>query len=371
MEPARTKSLFLLMVSLTLMWAVSPSGAADASTVSPAPAAGDPAAPAVAATDDSSCTLKCPCGCSPLAGSWTAKFTSTKETTVTTFKLVPVNDDCTKFAVNVQVATRSAKVIKCWPDACDLTEFVGTACKGQWNDVQFTAIGYGVKRCNANAGDPSPSGDKDKVVFIAVMTGLIDLPGACLDCDQPPDGVCNEREEVPMTVFLSYFDAEQDLDRDGRPDPDCECSEAVVCVCFETKLQRIAVIEPCEESKSFVACLTPRSPAPTQASGRAFFRVRATENRIGFVLTDQGLKDVTKATIQVAGTEVVKLAESEDGDCTGLLACGYFYPKDFLGPWKGKSLNEIVKVIEAGQATVVVGTGLYPAGAISGKIEDL
>lgn len=367
MEPARTKLFFLLMVSLTLMGGVSPSGAADASTVAPAASTGSSAAPAVAAADDTSCTLQCPCGCSPLAGSWTAKFTSTKETTVTTFKLVPINDDCTKFAVNVQVATRSAKVIKCWPEACALTEFVGTACKGQWNDVQFTAIGYGVKRCNAS--NPNPSGDQDKVMFIAVMTGLMDLPGACLDCDQLPEGVCNEREEVPMTVFLSYFDAEQDLDRDGRPD--CECSEAVICGCFETKLQRIDVIGPCEESKSFVACLTPRPSAPAQASGRAFFRVRAKEDRISFVLTDKDLQDVTKATIQVAGADVVKLAESENGDCTGLLACGYFYPKDFLGPWKGKSLSEIVKVLEAGQATVVVGTGLYPAGAISGKIEDL
>ena len=201
------------------------------------------------------------------------------------------------------------------------------------------------------------------------MTGMIDLPGSCLDCNQPPDGVCDEPDEIPMTVYMSYFDAEQDLDRDGRPD--CDCSEAVICVCFETKLKRINLMEPCDaESKSFVACLKPCASGPTRATGRAFFRVFPKENRVSFVLTDKELQDVKKATIQVAGTDVVKLAEPQNGDCTGLLACGYLYPKDFLGPWKGKSLSEIVKVLDAGQATVLVCTGPYPAGEISGKIED-
>jgi hypothetical protein len=246
MERTRTKLFLLLVVSLTLMWAVPPSGAADAATVPPAAPTGASAASAVAAAGDASCscTLKCPCGCSPLAGSWTAKLISTKETTITTFKLLPVNEGCTKFAVNAQITTRSARVIKCWPDACELTEFVGTACKTQWNDVQFTAIGYGVKRCDPNACDPNNSGARDKVVFIAVLTGLIDLPASCLDCNQPPDGVCDEPEEIPMVVYVSYFDAEQDQDRDGRPD--CECSEAVICACFETKLKRVNLAEPCD-----------------------------------------------------------------------------------------------------------------------------
>ena len=164
MRRTRRKSFLLLMVSLALMAAAPPSGAADASPVSPATPTGVSAAPEVAAAGDTSCscTLQCPCGCSPLAGAWTAKLTSTKETTITTFKLLPVNDECTKFAVNAQITTRSARVIKCWPDACDLTEFVGTACKRQWNDVQFTAIGYGVKRCDPNACDPNNPGAKDQ-----------------------------------------------------------------------------------------------------------------------------------------------------------------------------------------------------------------
>ena len=367
MERTRTKLFLLLIVSLALLAAVPPHVATNASAVPAAAPTGVPTAPTLAAASDTpcSCTLKCPCGCSPLAGAWTAKLSSSKkETVVDTFKFVPVNEGCTKFAVNAQVTIRSTQAIKCWPEACDLTEFVGTACKDQWSDVQFTAIGYGVKRC-----DPKDAGAADKVVFITVMTGLIDVPASCLDCNQPPDGVCDEPEELPMVVYVSYYDAEQDQDRDGRPDYDF--GAAVFCVCFETKLKRVNLLEPCEDSTSFVACLKPCASCPTQATGRAFFRVLSKENKIWFMLTDKGLKDVTKATIQVAGTDVVKLAEPKDGNCEGLLVCANFYPKDFLGPWKGKSLGEIVKAIEAGQATVLVCTKQYPAGEITGKIEDL
>lgn len=376
MERTRTKLFLLLMVSLTLTAGVLLSVAAAASTstptVAPATTTAAAAAPAIAAAGDPSCScaLKCPCGCSPLAGAWTAKLASEKkEAILATFKFLPVNDGCTKFAVNAQIPTRSAKVIKCWPDACDLTEFVGTACKGQWNDIQFTAIGYGVKRhCDPNACDPNDPGAKDKVVFIAVMTGMVDLPASCLDCNQPPDGVCDEPEEIPVTVYVSYFDAEQDQDRDGRPD--CDCKEAVICACYETKLKRIDLLQPCEESKSFLACLEPCAPCPTKATGRAFFRVLYGENKLSFVLTAKGVRDVKKATIQVGGADVAQLAGRKDGDCWGLLECGYVQPKDCSGPWKNKGLAEIVKALEAGQATVLVCTDAYPAGEISGRIED-
>jgi hypothetical protein len=373
MKRTRTTLFLLLMVSLTLMAAAPPSVAADAATATVSPATGTAAAaaPAVAATGDTSCscTLKCPCGCSPLAGAWTAKLTSAKESIISTFKFLPVNDGCTKFAVNAQLPIRSARVIKYWPDACDLTEFVGTACKGQWNDIQFTAIGYGVKRhCDPNGCDPNDPDAKDKVVFIAVITGMVDLPASCLDCNQPADGVCDEPDEVPVTVYVSYFDAEQDQDRDGRPD--CDCSEAVICSCFETKLKRVNLMGPCEESKSFVACLKPCAPCGTQATGRAFFRVLQQENKISFVLTVKGLRDVRKATIQVGGKDVAVLAGRKDGDCWGLLECGYVVPKDCSDSWRNKSLTEIVKTIEAGQATVVVCTAANATGEITGRIED-
>jgi hypothetical protein len=366
MERTQATLSLLLLTGVTLMAAMPPGVAASTPTVPPAAAPESPTAPALAAADETSCSscLKCPCGCSPVAGAWTARLSSSKkETAIATFKFLPVNEGCTKFAVNARVTTRSAQMIKCWPEACGLTEFVGTACRDPWNDILFTAIGYGVKRC-----DPNDRGATDRIVFIAVLTGMIDLPASCLDCNQPPDGVCDEPEELPMVVYVSYYDAEQDQDRDGRPD--CDCGEAVLCRCFETKLKRVNPMEPCQELESFVACLKPCAPAPTQATGRAFFRILYQQNKIAFVLTGRGLADMTKATIQVAGMDVVKLADEQDGDCSGLLACACFYPKDCLGPWKGKSFGTVVDALEAGKATVLVCTKTNPTGAISGTIEE-
>jgi len=97
---------------------------------------------------------------------------------------------------------------------------------------------------------------------------------------------------------------------------------------------------------------------------------------ICFVLTVKNIKDVTKATIQVNGADVVTLfpfppeTKSKDGDCDGLLACGCFHVKDCLGTWKSKKFADIEKEIEEGKASVVVATKKFPKGEICGKIED-
>jgi len=379
MERRRRTWLLLLVVGLTsmaVMAAVAPGAATDPAS-----------APGIAAAGETSCSscLKCPCGCSPLAGAWAAKLSSPIETVVQTFKFAPINDGCTKFVVNSQASTRSAQVAKFWPDACDLTEFVGIACKDVWKDMKFTAIGYGVKRCDG----------VDEVVFIAIMTGKVEIPESCLECgstgggssdskdagtdapcpatDTNDTGGCYEPDELKATIYVSYFDAAQDQDRDGLPD--CPCEEAVICVCFETCLKRVKLMEPCEESRSFVACLEKCKDANTPATGRAFIRILEEEQKICFVLTVKNIRDVTRATIQVNGVEVVTLfpfssMKYKDGDCHGLLSCGCFYVKDCTGSWKGKKFEEIVKAMEEGQATVVVCTKKCSKGEICGKIED-
>jgi len=375
MERTRTRRFLLLMMGLAALVAVPPSAAVGAAA-GQAPAA---AALAVAGQPpcDCGCELKCPCGCSPLAGAWVAKLSSPKETVIQTFKFAPINDGCNKFVVNSQASTRSVKVVKAWPDACELTEFVGTACQDEWNDLQLTAIGYGVKRCDTI----------DKVQFIAIMTAHIDLPDECLECeagDKDADGkysgVCKEPDEMAMTVYVSYFDAQQDLDRDGFPDG--KCDEAVICVCYTTVLKRVPVLPPCEESKSFLACLEACKDCNTPATGRAFFRVLQDEKKVCFLVTVKDLKDVKKVCLEVAskaeeeGTCAVVLCpfppetKGPDGDCDGLLCCGCFLEKDGLGPWKNKKIKDIAKSLEDGYARVVVSTEKYPKGEICGKIAD-
>ncbi len=383
MERMRTGVLWLSVVVLASLVTVSPSMAAAAAqtqgaanpSVAPDPSvAADPTqgqgavyagvardAAAIQAAGGTEAAA-----CSPLAGAWVAKLSSPIETVIQTFKFVPINPECSKFAVNSQASTRSAKVIKFWPTATHLTEFVGTAGTTTWSDLQFTAIGYGVERCEM----------VDKVVFIAIMTGRIQVPEGCGPCSgsatsNPPATVS---DELNMTVYVSYFDADQDQDRDGFPD--CVCEEAVLCTCFETKLKRVKMMEPCEESKSFVACLEKCQDCNSPGTGRAFFRIFEGEQKICFVLTVKNIKDVTKATIQVNSTDVVTLfpfppaTGEKSGDCDGLLSCGCFYVKDCASTWKNKKFADIVKEIEEGKATVVVFTRKCPKGELCGRIED-
>jgi len=288
-------------------------------------------------------------------------------------------------------------VAKFWPDACDQTEFVGIACKDEWKDMKFTAISYGVKRCETTpkagglaVGASSeiistptcPSATTDEVVFIAVMTGRIKIPDSCLQCDQTDynsdgsyTGQCKEPKELQATIYVSYFDAAQDVDHDGFPD--WKCDEAVLCVRCETCLERVELVEPCEaESKSYVACLLAYKGSDTAATGRLFLRNIEAEQKLCFVLTVRDITDVTRAAIQVDGSDVVTLfpfppdTNSKDGDCEGLLSCGCFYPKDCSSSWKNRKFVDIVKDIEDGKATVVVCTRKSTTGEIGGKIQD-
>lgn len=296
---------------------------------------------------------------SPLAGAWVAKLTSRDESFIQTFTFVPITQDCSQFVLNAQTTTRLGKVIKFWPDATSLTEFVGTASPSTWEDLQFTALSYGVAR----------SEKQDQIRFIAIMTGRIEMPGGGAS-----DPTAKIPDELQATIYISYFDAGQDLDGDGFPD--CDSSEAVLCVCFDTKLKRVPQREPCEESKSFVACLEKCKDVNTPATGRAFFRILEGDQKICFVLTVKGIQDVTKATVQVNGTDALTLfpfppnTKGKDGDCEGLLSSGSFSAKDCYGPWKNKKFADIEAAMAQGQATVVVFTKKCPKGEICGKTEN-
>jgi len=232
-------------------------------------------------------------------------------------------------------------------------------------------------------------------VFIAIMTAKVEIPGSCLECDpwgndsSGPNsfgmdgtytGGCLEPKQLKATIYVSYYDAAQDVDRDGLPD--CPCEEAVICVCYETCLKRVEPRAPCAESRSFVACLSPCADCNCPGTGRAFFRILEEEQKVCFVLTAKGIRNVRKACLEVSakpgetGTCAVTLfpfppeTKGKDGDCDGLLSCGCFYLKDCLGPWKGRKMADIVKAMEEGCARVVVFTEECPQGALCGRIED-
>lgn len=152
-------TLLLFVVGVAGMSLVIPCGAGDvAQDALAAAAAGCP---------------KCTCACSPWAGAWVGGFTSgglapdgctpCEKSVIETFKLAPISLTCDHFVLNLQVSMCEPKVLNAFPEATDMTEFVGVACKDGENKVVFTAIGYGMKK----------SGTCNEVVFIAVKSGTI------------------------------------------------------------------------------------------------------------------------------------------------------------------------------------------------------
>jgi hypothetical protein len=328
-----------------------PAAALEEPTVAPAESAVVPeepaaapaesaAAPVTAAGQPSECgcedELSCSCACSPLAGSWVAslqpkederdgKATDGKDTRdaievdsakkkvrplLKTFKFAPVNTKCDKFVVNAQALTRPERVIRCFPEVTDLTEFVGIACKAESYEINFTAIGYGIERGK----------EEDKTVFIAVLSGTIALPkesakdgehykckccedsckdskctcknGDYNDKDHPDkcscckngckysdcecktgkygknygkedekdkDQKCNEPEKLYAELTVAYFDAEvADEDGDGFPD---SREEPLICLPFKAEFKRIELQPQCKPSK------TPTVDASADAQG--------------------------------------------------------------------------------------------------------
>ncbi len=319
----KVRNVLLFAVGLTL---VTLTGLCAAGAAAPA----DPAAGAVAAAGQpSECGCKeeltCSCACSPLAGSWIASLTPKEEEktvkatdgkdaidgkvmkvrpVLKTFKFVPVNDQCDRFALNAQALTRPQRVIRAFPEVTDLTEFVGTACKAESKEkekeVKFTALGFGIERGK----------EEDRTIFIAVLSGTVKLsdeskksgeqgykckcceesckdskctcktgysdkdhPSKCSCCkngckysdcecktgqygknygkDESKDkdqSKCNEPEKLEAELTVAFFDAEQqDENADGFPD---ERAEPIVCLAFKAEFRRVVLLPQCEPTKT-------------------------------------------------------------------------------------------------------------------------
>ena len=407
MERTRTTVLLLLAVGLTSMiaiGAVDPGAAANpaaGATASPRrPTASTPALAAAGETPCSSC-LKCPCGCSPLAGAWVAKLDcdcgSSKESIIQTFKFAPVNDGCTKFVVNSQAVTRLAKVAKFFPDACDQTEFVGIACKDEWKNIKLTAVSYGVKRCvttpkagviigvHSGGHDDLPDDDGQGRVHCR-HDGTDRNSGGLPYVQRRPEGRQRQlhrgmqgAQATPMRRS-TYRSSMPHRMRTTMVSRTRTCDEPVLCVRCETCLKRVELMEPCDaQTKNFTACLGPckenNKDVNTPATGRAFVTVDETEQDVDAVVTVKDIKDVTKAALQINGADVLILFpvppdKPKDGDVEGLLVCAEFPVKDFIGSLKGKKLEDLLKAIEEGRVTVVVSTKKFPNGEICGTVED-
>jgi len=350
----RRMTLLLFVVGVAGMSLVSPCGAGDVAQDALAAAAGCP---------------KCTCACSPWAGAWVGGFAPggddlttdgcarCERSVIETFKLAPISLTCDTFVLNLQVSICEPKVLNAFPEATDVTEFVGVACKDGESKVVFTAVGYGMKK----------SGTCNEVVFIAVKSGSICMPS-----------FSGDPNAADVTETTAIYAAEQDTDFDGLPDT----CDSVICFSRMGVIKRIVNKPPCEPAKTFLAILEACKNIQTQASGKAFFKHVDNKDELSFVVTVKNIKDVTKVVLLVCervgepGLEAVVLCpiegatECRSGDFSGLLCCGTIMEKHCKGPLAGKKIAELIKAIEEGRVTVVISTKKNPTGELCGQVQD-
>jgi hypothetical protein len=116
-------------------------------------------------------------------------------------------------------------------------------------------------------------------------------------------------------------------------------------------------------------------PVSTQASGVATFTVDATGTRIRFSLSVSDLTDPDSSRVHQGaqgstgpGVLILLSGRYGQGVFTGTVASGGFDASAFIGPLKGKTVNDFVALIESGQAYVSVGSVTNPGGEIRGQI---
>jgi hypothetical protein len=113
----------------------------------------------------------------------------------------------------------------------------------------------------------------------------------------------------------------------------------------------------------------------TEAEGEAEFQVSGSIDTLTYTLSISHIKDVTDAYIDRGkkgekGPPVADLfAEPKKENISGtLLAEGKVEPYLLTGPLKGRSVNALIELMEAGQAYVNIQTKSHPEGEIRGQI---
>jgi hypothetical protein len=131
---------------------------------------------------------------------------------------------------------------------------------------------------------------------------------------------------------------------------------------------------------SFKAKLSGEEETPmavkTKASGEADFKLSKDGKELTYILKVKDIENVTASHIHAGkkgeeGAPVVGLFKGpkKEGKFSGTLAKGTITEKDLVGPLAGKTIEDLVKMIEEGGAYVNVHTTTVPAGEIRGQLK--
>lgn len=113
----------------------------------------------------------------------------------------------------------------------------------------------------------------------------------------------------------------------------------------------------------------------TSATGSATFEVDDTGTRVHFVLAVRDLTDTIASRVHEGppgssgrGLLILFPGPTRSGTFTGVLAQGNFNASSLIGSLTGKTIADLVALLESGQAYVNVGTVKNPEGEIRGQI---
>ena len=131
--------------------------------------------------------------------------------------------------------------------------------------------------------------------------------------------------------------------------------------------------------KSFHAKLTGNDQVPsvkTKAKGEATFKLSSDGKTLSYTLQVKNVLNTTAAHIHrgmkgKSGPPVANLftGPKKEGKFSGDLAMGTLTAQDLTGDLMGKSLDDLVQIIKAGDAYVNVHTDANPDGEIRGQIK--
>ena len=134
-----------------------------------------------------------------------------------------------------------------------------------------------------------------------------------------------------------------------------------------------------QNERTFTADLTGDDEVPavdTDATGDAELTFEEGDDEIEYTVDVQNIVDVTAAHIHMGpededGDIVATLYDdSASGEMDGQLASGTLTASDLEGPLAGESVDDLVQLIEDGDAYVNVHTADNPDGEIRGQLEE-
>ncbi|SDL09291.1 CHRD domain-containing protein [Tessaracoccus oleiagri] len=117
------------------------------------------------------------------------------------------------------------------------------------------------------------------------------------------------------------------------------------------------------------------NPVVTRARGVAVLQLSADGTELKYRLVASNIDDVTMAHIHVGAVGVngpfvawLHGPSADGGTQNGVLATGTITDEDLVGPLAGMTLEDLVALIESGDAYVNVHTVANPGGEIRGQV---